>query len=306
MRQRRRQAQRLEPAAAQAKRVAGEPGFFLYDSLFLEALASDQVPRAPGQRLGLLAHYLPSLVDSALAGRPWTPSSLERQALQAVDCCLCTGAFMLEALRRAEVSLSSWLLAPGVQPMAMNQAPPPAPVMALMLANVTPGKGLLPLLTALEGMRRPPGFELWVVGRLDVDPDYVQRCRILAQGNLALRDCVHFVGEVPRSALPQWLAKAHCLVSASVMESCGMAMLEARHLGVPILAHDGGNTPEHVREAWGGALCTDVEQLARILCDFAQDYRQRRSRRQRAWTARPEPRPWTVVAQELEHWLERS
>src|SRR5581483_1295382 len=78
------------------------------------------------------------------------------------------------------------------------------------------------------------------------------------------------------------LAAADVLVSASRMESFGMALAEARALGVPILARAGGNAASLVDFASGGELCSDDAQLAHALVALAQDRDELRARAARA------------------------
>jgi glycosyltransferase involved in cell wall biosynthesis len=56
--------------------------------------------------------------------------------------------------------------------------------------------------------------------------------------------------------------QASVLVSAARMETYGMALQEARRYGLPILAHDGGNTRNHFEDGKNGHLYGAIDALA--------------------------------------------
>ena len=65
--------------------------------------------------------------------------------------------------------------------------------------------------------------------------------------------------------------EAHLLVSASAMETFGMAIHEARAHGLPILALDAGYAREHFAHGENGVLCSSVPELATALVELARD-----------------------------------
>jgi glycosyltransferase involved in cell wall biosynthesis len=83
------------------------------------------------------------------------------------------------------------------------------------------------------------------------------------------------------------------------MESYGMALAEARTMGLPVLAVSGGNVSAHVSAQSGGRLCADPSELAEACVELAADARARTALLALARRAAPPPRPWSRVADEF-------
>ncbi|MBX3186572.1 MAG: glycosyltransferase family 4 protein [Labilithrix sp.] len=257
-----------------ARDVARDDELCLVDSLYLAEL-----PRfAP---CWLLAHYLPALVE----GRERL-SDVERTALLAAEGIVVPSAFMADAFAR---------LAPEPRPVAVvtpglelaHDAAARAP-RAVVVANLVPGKGVLELLRSL-GTRRLP---LAVVGALDRDPVYASACRAAAPW-------VDFLGERTHAETLATIAASDFLISSSRMESFGLALAEARALGVPIVALDRGNARAHVDEASGGRLVGSDEALADACVRLAQDPSELDRRRRAARAQRAAPRTWADAARDF-------
>ncbi len=271
------------------------------DTLYLERASAVKAALPAETRFGLLMHYLPTLVtlgedfDVALA------SSAERNALASADVALVTGSAMRRALARLRPSLPTTLVTPGCESVLC--ACPPAPqrgLEALMVAHVVPGKGILELLEALAPLLTPADrLRLHVVGELGADPEYARSCRELVAREAPLRERVSFSGVLERAGVEGALCAANLFVSASRMESYGMALAEARGAGLPILARAGGNVGEHVVATAGGELALDCATLARSLVALARDPAEHARRVALARNAAPRARPWTAPALEL-------
>src|SRR5690606_33710116 len=82
------------------------------------------------------------------------------------------------------------------------------------------------------------------------------------------------------------LLDADVLLSASRMESYGMALAEARACGRPILARPGGNVAALVDPAWGGALVPHAAAVAESCVALARDRVELEARQRRAWEHR--------------------
>ncbi|WP_082745185.1 glycosyltransferase [Burkholderia savannae] len=95
-----------------------------------------------------------------------------------------------------------------------------------------------------------PRAHLLVAGR---DPEgWAQRAVHMLSP--AVRDRIHFLGEVSDATRDKLLARAHCLVFPSRYESFGLVPLEAFVHGVPVIASRSGAIPEVVAHESCGLL----------------------------------------------------
>jgi glycosyltransferase involved in cell wall biosynthesis len=241
------------------------------DSLYLPAWSRLRARLAPA-RIGLLVHYLPSLVAHGreVSAQELDPS--EVAALTEADAALVTSPFMQRQLERLGFSGPVLCVAPGVTlPASQVRGAGPRPRIA-MLCNLVPAKGVLPFLDALGPAIRPSDtFLVTIVGGLDRDAAYAALCRARIEGHPALRGRVRLCGPQPHAQALSMLADSDLFVSASRMESYGMALAEARALGVPVLCRAGGNAGAHVDPMAGGRLADDDQQLADALLELVRD-----------------------------------
>jgi glycosyltransferase involved in cell wall biosynthesis len=175
-----------------------------------------------------------------------------------------------------------------------------AKLRVVMIGNVVPGKGIEPWLCALEAcLSEGDPIAVSIIGSLTADSEYAERCRRLVRESAELASRVEFTGPLGPSETLARLAEADLFVSASSMESYGMALAEARVTGVPILAKIGGNAGAHVDSAAGGELAPDELALAHACVALARDPALRRARSARARAHAPPARAWRSAAQEL-------
>ena len=271
------------------------------DSLYLAELRGLRAHLPQSLPVGLLLHYLPSLLTQPALQRPEQLSAAERDALRHAGHVIVPSAWLeglLTALApdtpcsRALPGLSVTQLGGGAQRDGS----------ALMICNVTANKGVLPLLEALAAAARGrAGFALQIAGRLDLEPDYAVACQRLCAGDPWLRAHVTFLGGLTQSQLFERMARSSVCVSASRVESYGMALAEARAHGTPLLACAGGNVAHHVAADSGGELLPDPPALARALLDLMQDGSElaRRAERARSWALAQPARSWRDTAQDF-------
>jgi hypothetical protein len=110
---------------------------------------------------------------------------------------------------------------------------------------------------------------------------------------------VRFVGERTPGETMGHLAASNLFVSASVMESYGMALAEARTLGLAIVARAGGNVAALVPDNCGGELVESPSQLAAAFLRLCRDAGEHRRRLELARATALPPRPWSEVEMEL-------
>lgn len=243
----------------------------LVDSLYLDAL-SDLRERVPAGRVTLLLHYLPTLVRLGHFAAFAELGESERAALTTASGFVVTSRLMEQQLQLGCAASRVVCIEPGTTQVSRTAARPGRLVRAVMLANVVAGKGLLPLLRALSfQLQEHDPLSLEVVGSLDAEPAYVAACRELLAAHPRVQQRVHLLGARPHERALEQLARAQLLVSASHMESYGMALAEARAAGVPIIAMAGGNAFSHVDASAGGSLCVSREEVAAELLRLVRD-----------------------------------
>ena len=231
--------------------------FAWVDSLYLEPAAS----MWSSKPLGLLAHYLPSLVLHPDGLRPDMLRPDERAALHHARAIVCPSVWMSDTLRGLGAEGSLRVLEPPLPSDATPGPLPSGPPRLVVVGAVTPGKGLLALLEQLASKPPRNPWTLEVIGSMDADPGYARRCQAQA------RDLpVRFVGPLRPADCLASTASAHGLVSASVMESYGMAIAQAQACGVPVLALSRGNAAVLARRP-GSVAATSVEHLANAFRD---------------------------------------
>jgi glycosyltransferase involved in cell wall biosynthesis len=278
---------------------------FWVDSLFLDHVPRLERARRAPSRLGLLAHYLPSLVNHGenLSRGDLTPA--EACALVSVDLVLAPSRFMRNTVARLSHSPRTILeLEPGrlaTGPAALR-APP---VRGVLVANLLPGKGVLPF---LQGLARcasaSDAFSLELIGGVGPDASYAADCRRAAD-TPALRGRIRLRGALTPEETVARMASGNLCVSASLMESYGMALAEARTLGLPILARHGGNVRALVEAPAGGELVPDAATLAGAFLGLCRNPAEHGRRIRRAGSSAWPARPWATVAREFLRQIER-
>jgi glycosyltransferase involved in cell wall biosynthesis len=288
----------IDQAKAVLAKAHGNDGFWV-DSLYLDRLPLLARAARPGTRLGLIVHYLPSLISrgEGIGAADLTPT--EAAALRTAAMFLVPSPFMGGIVRRLVGSARPVLQIESGRPLAALVSLPGPPLRTLMVANLVAGKGVERFLPSLaEQIREADDLCVSIVGGSEHDPAHAERCHD-RQKDPRLRGRVRFLGELPHHETLQEMAASNLLVSCSHMESYGMALMEARVLGVPILAQDGGHVAAMVERDSGGELFADTDDLVATMLRLGRDpvehLRRMKLARAGAWPARP----WSAAAREF-------
>lgn len=296
----------LSADAALERLRAGAPGTYWLDSLWLarfpELARARTASHAETQRLGLVLHYLPSLVAHGESVSESALSAAERAALRGAELVLTSGNFMRHTAARLGARARAILvIEPGLPEAPRTRPPTPqAGVRAVLVANLVPGKGVEALLRALVfELQASDRFELRILGSRTLDRQCASACEAVVAAHPTLSARVEFLGEQPPADVARWLTRSNLFVSSSRMESYGMALAEARHWGLPIVALRGGNVAEHVESAAGGELFETERALAQRCAALARDPVEHEARLAAASAQRSPPRPWSRAAAEF-------
>lgn len=168
------------------------------------------------------------------------------------------------------------VLANGIDPEAWQVAPVPGRRDELRIAVVgrlAPRKRTLHLARVLLAVRRRlPASSLL---RVDVVGDGPER-RALERflDRHSMRSWVHVHGRLDRRAIRDVYARSDLFVAPGTLESFGIAALEARCSGLPIVALTGTGTQDFVTHGVDGWLADSDEGLGSVITRVALDRRE--------------------------------
>jgi glycosyltransferase involved in cell wall biosynthesis len=111
---------------------------------------------------------------------------------------------------------------------------------------------------------------------------------------LGVADRVDVVGQLPRAELRSLYCRAHVFVLPSERESFGLAALEARAAGLPVIAMQASGVRDFIHQGVEGLLARDETELVRHLSRLALDTPFREYVRHRNATIAP-PYDWADV-----------
>ncbi len=266
------------------------------DSLYLDHLPRLARAARSGTRLGLIVHYLPSLISRGESIAQADLTGVEAAAVETATMFLVPSAFMRGIVRRLAGDVRPVLQVEPGRPLGVTSSLPDPPVRALVVANLVPGKGVARLLASLaEQIHDTDGLHVSIVGGDGYDPVYAKRCHAIGQ-HPRLRGRACFLGELPHDETLREMASSNLLVSCSHMESYGMALMEARVLGIPILATRGGYVAAVVGRDAGGELFADATDLVASLLRICRDPVEHRRRMELARTKALPARTWSAAA----------
>ena len=153
---------------------------------------------------------------------------------------------------------------------AVRSAAVPDEVVVVTAMRLSRKKRPLELLRAFAGACRfvagAPPMRLVVAGD---GPDRAGLRRAAAE--LGVSDRVSFAGQLTRDELRTLYAGAHLFVLPSERESFGLAALEARAAGLPVVAMLASGARDFIRQGENGLLATDFAEMSRYIARFALD-----------------------------------
>ena len=162
-------------------------------------------------------------------------------------------------------------------------------VTAMRLAARKRPRALVELVVRAERLAGRGSFSLTILGE---GPDRRRVESYLAGEGI---DWVSLPGRVPRDELRARYAAADVYVSPSALESFGIAALEARTTGLPVVGRSGSGIGEFVTHGEGGLIVPDDAAMAGALAGLAAD--RERVAAMRRWNLDHSPeQDWPRVA----------
>jgi glycosyltransferase involved in cell wall biosynthesis len=242
--------------------AGGRRGQYFVDSLLLDHLEELLDQASEGQEIFVIIHHMHSLYPAHY--QDVRLALLEQRLFGRVAGFLATSEFTASVLQEWRHREQPVFLVPPALCYQPSDTWNPVPGFhGLMVANLTPVKGVLELLQWLA--RRLPDrerFDLRIVGRLDVAPDYARKCLSVVEDHPALQRSVHFLGSLSHAQLQEAYQSSNLFISASQIETFGMAVHEARAFGLPVLACNTGNLRHLVQSGRTGQLYASLPELA--------------------------------------------
>jgi glycosyltransferase involved in cell wall biosynthesis len=177
------------------------------------------------------------------------------------------------------------------------------PLRMVCVANLSPIKGLVPLIETLATLP-PEIWQLTVVGSLDMNPGYVRRVRrLIAAKNIGRQ--VLLLGPLAGSELKDILSGSQLFVMPFADEGFGIANLEALAYGLPVLASASGAAREYIRHGNNGFLFAsgEGESVAEIISELHNDRDHLLQMSERALQTAMERPGWSKTMESIEHFL---
>ena len=144
-----------------------------------------------------------------------------------------------------------------------------APITLVSVMRLMPRKRPLPLIRAFEQVRAlAPGSDV----RLLIVGDGPLRARVERYVRRhGLTGSVRVTGRIPREQVLGHLVSASVYVAPAPMESFGLAALEARCAGLPVVANRRSGVGEFIRDRVDGVLVADDAEMVVALADLVLD-----------------------------------
>lgn len=285
--------------AATATAFANTPreAVLLVDGLAYGALPPEIVAAAGSRPIVALVHHPLGLEAGLGSDEAVRLMASERAALALASRVVVTSRFT-RSLLVTEFGVPSGRISvaePGTDPAARAAGSGSRRVSLLAVGAVTPRKGFDRLVQALATLANLD-WHLTIAGACDRSPDHVAALRrtIAAVG---LDGRITLAGAVSPDRLAELYDHADAVVSSSLFEGYGMALVEALARGLPVVATTGGAAAETLPDAAGLKVPPgDTSALAAALRLMIGDPERRRAAADAAWAAgRTLPR-WNETA----------
>lgn len=249
----------------QFKTSASDKTCYVFDTIYFESIQKDGLA-VPSGSIGLI-HHLESLYP--LSEKVFALNDLP--VLQKFAGFVVSSHFTKSYILSHGLDSPIVVIEPAFHVSKRSTIPQKGKLNALMVNNIVPRKGILPFLKALAYEKMPPYYRLQIVGDLNSDPAYARSCMEIVRQDSLLKRTVKFKGLQDDLTLKKMHEKSSLFVSASYMETFGMAIQEASVHGLPLLVLEGGNAANHVVEGRNGWAEKSMEKLVKRFAGLANN-----------------------------------
>lgn len=146
----------------------------------------------------------------------------------------------------------------------------PATLSLVTVMRLAPRKRTLPLLRIVQRARQRLGARAHLQLRIVGDGPERSRAQAFVRQH-GLEDVVAFAGRLDHGGMREVFAMSDAYVQASVRESFGIAALEARCAGLPVIARSQTGTTQFIRDGQEGLLAGSDDQMASAITRLALD-----------------------------------
>lgn len=228
----------LTLTAAEVRMSRGQPTCYWLDSLHLGSSERLLGRMATGSKLFLIVHHLPSLEPDLTTGQKARERSREQRTFQKLAGFLVTSSFTKNILKEKGVHSVPILTVPPALSIAPSRRREIVTgFKGLMVAHLIQRKGVLEFLKSLGGhLSAEDFFSLTIAGRSDIEPAYSQKCLSTIENLPLLKKTIRYLGVISPASVKGFYEQSSVFISASKMETFGMALQEAYAFRLPILA----------------------------------------------------------------------
>ena len=197
----------------------------------------------------------------------------------------------------------------GIALQAWRQAPRPDraedEVRIVAVGRLSSRKQPIVLLKALHAARRRIDARLKIRATVAGDGPALPLMRAYIHCH-SMADWVHLAGRLDRDGVRSVLGTADIFVNPAVLESFGIATLEARAAGIPVIARADNGVSEFVHHAEEGLLCASTDELVDALVRLVEDTEARQRIRDHNRTTDPVGCTWPAVVSEFARCYRRA
>ncbi|GAA5055636.1 glycosyltransferase involved in cell wall biosynthesis [Thermocatellispora tengchongensis] len=183
----------------------------------------------------------------------------------------------------------------------VRRAPQGEPVHVVAVGRLAPRKQPVRLLRLLREARRRADLRATIVGD---GPARASMERYLAKHGMT--GWVSLPGRYPRERIRELLAEADVFVAPAPRESFGLAALEARAAGVPVVARAQSGVADFVRPGKEGLLGRDFDELVSSVVRLATDRELRELIAEHNRGTEPSRCSWPVVLEGFERCYDQA